>query len=199
MSASVERKRLVTTALPGTVALRGEHTRSRVVLENVKQDSHYTISLGIPAVSTNKDARRGADLELLPTRGRKGTAPALPNAKVAEAARLLRGGSVVLIGGDRRPGAQEKLNTALNLKELLWIETRVHESIDKFEHYIARRDVALVLLAIRWSSHSFGDVKRYCDHYDKPIVRLPGGYNPIQVAAQILAQCSRQLGHKLTV
>ena len=63
-----------------------------------------------------------------------------------------------------------------------------------FEAAIARPDVALVLLAIRWSSHAFGDVKQFCDRHGKPLVRLPGGYSPNQVAAQILAQCSEQLG-----
>ena len=117
-----------------------------------------------------------------------------PTPQVAEVARLLAGRSVVLIGGSRRPEAAEALEAALGLKELVWIETREHESSDKFEPFVARPDVALVLLAIRWSSHSFSDVKRYCDQYDKPMVRLPAGYNPNQVAAQILDQCSGQLG-----
>jgi hypothetical protein len=37
-----------------------------------------------------------------------------------------------------------------------------HESINKFEPYVARTEVSLVLLAIRWSSHSFGEVKGFC-------------------------------------
>ncbi len=53
-----------------------------------------------------------------------------------------------------------------------------------------------MLLAIRWSSHSFGDVKRFCDRYGKPMVRLPGGYSPNQVAAQVLMQVSGQLGDR---
>src|SRR5205823_11315848 len=100
---------------------------------------------------------------------------------------------VILIGGDRRPAAQDALQTALGLKELFWIETREHQSIEGFESYVARPEVALVLLAIRWSSHSFGEVKRFCDRYGKPLVRLPGGYNPNAVARQILAQCSERL------
>jgi hypothetical protein len=86
------------------------------------------------------------------------------------------------------------LKTALGLKELVWVETREHESVTAFEPVIARPDVALVLLAIRWSSHSFGDVRRFCDRHGKPLVRLPGGYNPNQVAAQIVSQCGGQLG-----
>ena len=119
-----------------------------------------------------------------------------PTAPVREAARLLSGRSIVLIGGLRHPEAQRSLRSALGLKELVWIETKEHQSITAFETTVARPDVALVLLAIRWSSHAFGDVKRYCDRHGKPLVRLPGGYGPNQVAAQILSQCSGQLGDR---
>ena len=50
--------------------------------------------------------------------------------------------------------------------------------------------MALVIVAIRWSNHSFSDVKVFCDRHGKPMVRLPAGYNPNQVAVQVLAQCS---------
>ena len=65
----------------------------------------------------------------------------------------------MLIGGTRRREAQESLRRALGLSELIWIETKEHQSIDSFEPMIARADVAVVLLAIRWSSHAFGDVQ----------------------------------------
>ena len=119
-----------------------------------------------------------------------------PSASVREAARLLSGRSVVLIGGLRRPDAQRSLKSALKLKELVWIETKEHQSITAFEPAIAEPELALVLLAIRWSSHAFGDVKQYCDRQGKPLVRLPGGYSPNQVAVQILAQCSEKLGDR---
>jgi hypothetical protein len=123
-------------------------------------------------------------------------APAQPSGEVKEVARLLRGRSVVLIGGNRRREAQESLKRVLGLKDLVWIETREHQSIDGFEPVVARPDVALVLLAIRWSSHAFGDVKQFCERYGKPLVRLPAGYNLNQVAAQILLQCSDQLDER---
>ena len=116
-----------------------------------------------------------------------------PSAEVKQAARLLGGNSIVLIGGNRRREAQESLRRALGLKDLVWIETKEHQAVDAFEPLIARADVALVLLAIRWSSHAFGDVKQICDRHGKLLVRLPGGYNPNQVAAQILSQSSAQL------
>ena len=119
--------------------------------------------------------------------------PIPTSAPVQEVARLLKGKSMVVIGGERRSGSYEALKEAFQLRELIWIETREHESISGFEPYIARPDVAVVNLAIRWTSHSHGEVQVYCEKYGKPLVRLPGGYNPNQVAAQILAQCSARL------
>jgi hypothetical protein len=119
-----------------------------------------------------------------------------PTAEVKRAARLLHGKTVVLIGGDQRPFAREALRDALELRELVWVDTRAHESLDAFEPYVARPDVAVVLLAIRWSSHSFGEVQQFCNRYDKPLVRLPGGYNPNQVAFQVLQQCGERLAKK---
>ena len=115
------------------------------------------------------------------------------SAEVQEVARLLKGRSVVLIGGSRRREAQHALQSAFELAAVFWIETREHESFAGFEPLIARPEVALVMLAIRWSSHGFGEVRHLCDKYDKPLVRLPGGYSPNQVAAQILTQCSQRL------
>jgi hypothetical protein len=103
--------------------------------------------------------------------------PAAPTAEVRRVADLLRGRAVVLIGGVRRPLAQHALKQAFGLSDLFWIETPEHES----------------LLAIRWSSHGYGEVVRYCDRDGKCLVRLPGGYQPNQVAAQILAQCGERL------
>jgi hypothetical protein len=116
-----------------------------------------------------------------------------PPPAVRNAARLLDGRSIVLIGGDRRPQSEQALKQALGLSDLLWVEAREHTSITRFEPYIARPDVALVLLAIRWSSHSYSEVSEFCQRYGKPLVRLPGGYNPNQVATQILDQCSARL------
>jgi hypothetical protein len=123
----------------------------------------------------------------------RGTKPQLPSAEVTEVARLLAGTSVVLIGGDRRRDAQEALRHSFQLDAVLWIATKEHQSFETFEPLIARPDVSLVLLAIRWSSHGFGEVRHLCDSHGKPLVRLPGGFNPNQVASQILAQCSEQL------
>ncbi len=116
-----------------------------------------------------------------------------PTAEVLEARRLLGGKGVVLIGGMCRPEAREALEAALGLGELVWVETKEHQAVSTFEPAIARPEVALVMLAIRWSSHAFGEVRRHCDRHGKPLVRLPGGYGPNQVAAQIIDQCGERL------
>jgi hypothetical protein len=116
-----------------------------------------------------------------------------PTDDVKVVAGMLSGRTAILIGGVPRPHAFRALKAAFGLKDLDWIETKEHESISNFEPHVARPDVAVVLLAIRWSSHVFGDVKQFCDSYHKPLVRLPGGYNPNQVAAQILMQVSGKL------
>ncbi len=108
--------------------------------------------------------------------------------EVRKAASLYKGRTMILIGGDRRPNAYEALKSAFSLKELIWISTREHESTDIFVPYISRPDVDVVLLAIRWTSHSYGDVKGICDKFGKEFFRLPAGYNPNQVAHQILQQ-----------
>ena len=60
-----------------------------------------------------------------------------PTAEVKAVADLLRGRTVVLIGGLRRRDAHEALERAFGLKELDWIETREHESVTSFEPHVA--------------------------------------------------------------
>ena len=112
---------------------------------------------------------------------------------VQRVADLLAGRWLVLIGGVRRPHAEAALKKAFRLDGLNWIETREHQSIEGFAAHIARPEVAVVVLAIRWSSHSFGGVLEFCQAYGKPLVRLPAGYGARQVARQILEQVSGRL------
>jgi len=117
-------------------------------------------------------------------------------ADVTKVAKLLKGKTAVLIGGDYRSARKKALETAFDLTELVWVATKPHESFTKFETYVARPEVAVVLLAIRWCSHSYKDVQRFCDRYDIPLVRLPAGLHQHQVAAHILGQCGERLKTK---
>lgn len=109
------------------------------------------------------------------------------------AAQLLRGRTVVFIGGERRREAQERLERELELAELRWNSTGAHQSLSVFEPEIARPEVSVVLLAIRWASHSYGELQEVCNRYGKIFVRLPGGYSTNQVASQVLAQAGERL------
>ena len=125
--------------------------------------------------------------------------PVATSAEIEQVAALLEGRAVVLIGGDCRPHAREALKNAFRLSDLFWIETRDHESLEGFRPTVSRPDVAVVLLLIRLTSHSHGEIKDQCERTGKPLVRLPRGYNANQVASEILQQCSKQLATKKLV
>jgi hypothetical protein len=122
--------------------------------------------------------------------------PAAPaaSADVLGVRGALSGKSVVVIGGVARPAAREKLRVAFDLADVYWPETREHESHYHFESLVHKKDVALVLLAIRWSGHAFGEIKAFCESADKPLVYLPAGYNPNSVAHEIMTQAGKRLG-----
>ena len=113
--------------------------------------------------------------------------------EVAEVAALLEGQVIVLIGGQVRPQSKRALERDLHLAELRWVPAAHHQSHYMFESAIARPETALVMLAIRWASHSFENVDELCRRYGKPYVRLPGGYSPNQVAKQIIEQVGQQV------
>ncbi|QEL17852.1 DUF2325 domain-containing protein [Limnoglobus roseus] len=115
------------------------------------------------------------------------------SAEVQLARQLLTGRSVVMIGGDERPDARTAVERAFGLKELVWIGTSKHDSYKDFEPFVARPDVAVVLLAVRWASHSYGEVDETCRRYGKPLVWIPGGYNPNQLAYRIVEQAGERL------
>jgi hypothetical protein len=110
--------------------------------------------------------------------------------QVAEAADLLRGRRIAVFGGARRPEHVAALEEAFGAT-VEWVETREHQSTAPFDAVVARADVALLL--IRWCSHSFEDLKAYCEAHGTTYVRLPAGYNPNQVAWQILEQAGDRL------
>jgi hypothetical protein len=118
------------------------------------------------------------------------------NAEVEELAKLISGKTIVLIGADCRTHAKTALVVAFGLKAVDWVNTTEHQSFTSFESHVYQPDVAVVLLAIRWSSHGHGEVSGYCTKHGTPLVRLPTGYNPNMVAMQILSQCGDYLRKK---
>lgn len=115
------------------------------------------------------------------------------NTSISKVRNLLKGKVVAIIGGEERTNSAESLKLAFQLKDVIWIEAKAGMSHKVCKPHINREEVALVLLAIRWCPHSFKKIKKYCDKGNKPLVLLPGGYNPAQVADQVLHQCSDRL------
>ena len=60
------------------------------------------------------------------------------------------------------------------------------------EPHIARKDVAAVVLLIRWIRHNLNDVAELCVLHGKPLVRAPGGYNVNQLAKLVVEQRRRR-------
>ncbi|HYH65504.1 MAG TPA: hypothetical protein VD866_12480 [Urbifossiella sp.] len=119
--------------------------------------------------------------------------PHRPSKEVLEVSELLGGREIVLIGGQARPVHKHALMRAFGFADVRWLVRPEHTSFTVFEPDIARPEVALVLLAIRWSNHDYDNIKEYCDAYGKPLIRLPGGYNANQVAHHILSQAGTRL------
>jgi hypothetical protein len=128
------------------------------------------------------------------TQRRTGPAPE-PSVEERVAA-ALRGRALLVIGGVPKPESKKRLREAFGLSELLWPVTR-EDTPDgaKLEPQIARSDVAAVALLIRWVRHELNySIDELCKRHKKPMARVPGGYNPAQIAAALHEQCGVRLG-----
>lgn len=109
---------------------------------------------------------------------------------------LLRGQRVVMIGGERRVDAIQRMTEAFELGEVEWIELTEHGSGASMLAPIERPETALVLVLIRLAGHLHVDeARRFAKRAGKPVVLLPAGYNPERMALGILSQASEQLSN----
>lgn len=116
------------------------------------------------------------------------------SAEVAQVREWLRDKRAVLIGGKPIPHAEERIRRAFGLSELEWVELTEHGRTDPIEPPIAKPETAVVWVAIRLTGHLHADVvAETCRRYNKPLVRLPGGFNPSQIAARTIEQVSERL------
>lgn len=117
-----------------------------------------------------------------------------PTTREEEAAMLIEDRQMIVVGGKRDRRAEGRIRRAFRLKNLEWVETRKHESLSDIESMIARSNVAVVVLLIKCSSHSFGpQLQEYCERHSKPLVRMKAGFHPNQLAEQIMMQCGVRL------
>ncbi len=113
---------------------------------------------------------------------------------VNEVRGLLRGKRMVIVGGQPKAGAVERLVEAFELKDAEWVELTEHGSSAPMRAPIHRGDTAVVLVIIKLVGHLQAENARaFANAAGKPCVLLSGGYNPERVAMAILDQASDRL------
>lgn len=113
--------------------------------------------------------------------------------EIAQARNLLAGLGILLIGGVRDPKVEDRIGTALQC-QVRQFELGHHESREKMEQAVRDPTVAIVVVAIRITSHAtLPAVRTFCAKHGKAAVILPGGWSAAQVARAILKQASDRL------
>ncbi len=114
--------------------------------------------------------------------------------RVLRARGLLRGGSLVMIGGEPRPEAVARITRAFELSGVEWVRLTEHGTGAPMRAPIARESTRAVLVLIRLTGHLHAEeARRIAREEGKPCVQLPAGYNPEQIAEQVLTQVGEQL------
>ncbi|MDX2147148.1 MAG: hypothetical protein SFZ23_06460 [Planctomycetota bacterium] len=114
--------------------------------------------------------------------------------RVLTARELLRGSTIVMIGGERRQDAVDRLCDAFELEDVEWVRLTEHGSSEAMRAPISRPQTKVVVVLIALTGHLHAeDARRYADAAEKPCVHVKAGYNPEQVAEAILQQAEQQL------
>ncbi len=139
------------------------------------------------------EGERFAEVEVIP-KSRVWSARAL------EARRLVEGRAAVLIGGEPRNDAIERLQSALGFSHVEWVHLTEHGSSEGMRGPITRPETALVLVLIKLTGHLHAEeASRYAKAAGKPCVFLPAGYNPEQVAEAMLTQAGLRLRERVGI
>jgi hypothetical protein len=118
--------------------------------------------------------------------------------RVQEVRALLDGGSIVIIGGEPRQDAVDRITDAFLPARVDWVQLTEHGSGEPMRAPIARPDTRLVLVLIKLTGHLHAEEARsYARQAGKSLVFLPAGYNPEQIAEQVLEQAHQKLGTAL--
>jgi hypothetical protein len=112
--------------------------------------------------------------------------------EVQEVAQLIAGRTLVVIGGRPNETTAGQIAEAFGCT-INWVASKRHDPPKRFEPHIAKAEVIMVLLLIRWSSHIFGEVEPICEAHGKFLVRVRAGYNTRTLAREILEQAGKRL------
>ena len=101
----------------------------------------------------------------------------------------------MIIGGEPRQEAIDRISDAFLPSGVEWVQLSEHGSGDPMRAPIARQDTRLVLVLIKLTGHLHAEEARsYARQAGKSLVFLPAGYNPEQIAEQVLEQAHQKLG-----
>jgi hypothetical protein len=137
----------------------------------------------VTAISTPRRPQMQAQ-----ARGKAGVA-----SEVQKVADLLRGKSMVIIGGEERHERTEEIKRSFGLAHVRWISVRHSHSYRDFSPAIEAEAVAVVVLLSRFVPESFRKCKKLCRNASVPQVSISGGYGVNQLAAAILNQAGDRL------
>jgi len=138
--------------------------------------------------------KKSATLSTRPENAEEIVQPRSWSKHVKQARVLLEGSSIVVIGGERRPEAIDRFVDAFGLEGVEWVGLTEHGTSAPMQAPIQRSSTRVVLVLVRLCGHLHAEsARRYAREADKPLVMLPAGYNPEQVAKQLLDQAGERL------
>ena len=115
------------------------------------------------------------------------------NRRVAEVRPLLSGGRAVIVGGEPRQDAINRIEDAFG-STVEWVELSEHGSGARMQAPIVRPDTRVVLLLIKLVGHLHAEQARgYARSAGVPCVNIEAGYNPNMLAEQVMEQAGERL------
>ena len=114
------------------------------------------------------------------------------NPDILTVRQLLSGKHVVMLGGTVLPHHHQAIEAAFDIT-LEWLpEARYASGLQAGVR--VGPHTALVILAIRWMSHSHTSIREAAKAYGIPFVLHPAGLNPTSLAHHIVRQAGKRLG-----
>jgi hypothetical protein len=106
---------------------------------------------------------------------------------------LLRGRTLVVVGGVCKPHARKRLIQGLQLEDVRWLTARKQDKVSTFRSRLT--GAAAVILLTKVIGHKHNDVRDMCREMEIPCAqtRVSSGYSVNQIASVILEQVSDQL------
>ncbi len=103
----------------------------------------------------------------------------------------LRGQRIVMVGGDRRSAAVDRLKDAFEVSEVEWVELQEHGTSTPVRSAITRAPCAAVFILVRLTGHLHGErTDEWAKEAGVTCVWLKAGYNPQRIAHDSIEQVS---------